>query len=89
MIKSLRTKPKVVKDSKSKGRPAGEGLNSPLEIKEGATGCVILEQDLVGECGSTKCRRKDPPGDENGVSRCSGLCKGVGRGSVGIQYGTI
>lgn len=57
----MRTKPKVIKDSKSKGRPEGEGLNSPLGIKEGVTGCVILEQDLVGECGSTKCRRKERP----------------------------
>jgi len=35
-----------MKDSKSKGRPEGKGLNSPLIIKGGATGCVILEQDF-------------------------------------------
>jgi len=50
-----------MKDSKSKGRPEGKGLNSPLIIKGGATGCVILEQDLLGECGSAKCRRKKRP----------------------------
>lgn len=54
MIKFLRTRPRGMKDSKSEGSPEGKGLNSSLRIREGTTGCVILEQDLVGECGSTK-----------------------------------
>lgn len=49
-----------MKHSKSKGGPEGEGFNSPSRIKEGTTGCVILEQDLVGECSSTKCGKKRP-----------------------------
>ena len=43
-----------MKDSKGEGSPEGKVLNSSLRIREGTTGCVILEQDLVGECGSTK-----------------------------------
>lgn len=48
-----------MKGSKRKGSLETEVLISTLKIREGATRCVILEQDLVGEHDSTKCRRTE------------------------------
>ena len=54
MITFIRSQTIVMEDSSSEGSQEGEGLKCALRIREGATGAVILEQDLVGECGSTQ-----------------------------------
>lgn len=84
----MRRKTGAVEVSRSKGSLEGEGLNGTQRIRGGATGAIILEQDLVGECGSTKWRRIQYTIDgEMGITRCSGLCKDIGNGSLGIQHG--
>lgn len=46
-----------MKKAQSKGSLEGESLNSTLSIREGTTGIVLLEQDLVGEYSPPKWGR--------------------------------